>query len=104
MNYKELKNIVLKHSKLYYDLSAPEISDAEWDKLYEKLQTIEKAQGWKDHDSPTGKVGGTAGKVAHPHKLYSLQKVYDKAEVDEWMDVETPKIDGTNLSLIYKNG
>lgn len=104
MNYKELKNIVLKHSKLYYDLSAPTISDTEWDKLYEKLQTMEKAQGWKDHDSPTGKVGGTAGKVAHPYKLYSLQKVYDKSEVDSWMDIETPKIDGTNLSLIYKDG
>ena len=104
MNYKELKNIVLKHSKLYYDLSAPEISDARWDRLYQELQTMEKAQGWKDHDSPTEKVGGTAGKVAHPHKLYSLQKVYDKAEVDSWMDIETPKIDGTNLSLIYKGG
>jgi len=104
MNYKELKNIVLKHSEFYYDLSAPKISDAEWDKLYEKLQAMEKAQGWKDHDSPTGKVGGTAGKVAHPYKLYSLQKVYDKAEVDSWMDIETPKIDGTNLSLIYKGG
>jgi DNA ligase (NAD+) len=104
MNYKQLKNIILKHNNLYYDLSAPEITDAEYDQLYDKLQAIESAQGWKDHDSPTDKVGGAAGKVAHPHKLYSLQKVYDKEEVDGWMDVETPKIDGTNLSLIYTNG
>ena len=104
MNYKQLKNIILKHNKLYYDSSAPEISDSEWDQLYDKLGAIEKAQGWKDHDSPTNVVGGAAGKVAHPHKLYSLQKVYDKNEVDDWMDIETPKIDGTNLSLIYTNG
>ena len=30
---------------------------------------MEKAQGWRDHDSPTKHVGGQAGKVTHPHKL-----------------------------------
>ena len=49
-------------------------------------------------------VGGAAGKVTHPYKLYSLRKVYDKEEVDDWMDIMLPKIDGTNLTLIYKRG
>ena len=104
MTYEELKSLVLKHCELYYDKYAPEISDAEFDKLYDDLERVEKAQGWVAYDSPTIKVGGTAGKVTHPVKLYSLRKVYDKAEVDAIYDTETPKIDGANLTLVYKRG
>jgi len=104
MNYEELKNLVIKHSHLYYDLSAPEISDTEFDTLYDNLQQVEKAQGWVAYDSPTLKVGGLAGKITHPFKLYSLRKVYDAEEVDPNFDVQTPKIDGANLTLIYKRG
>ena len=104
MIYKELKTLIQKHSKLYYDDYAPEITDAEFDQLYDKLEAMESAQGWRDHDSPTFRVGGKAGKVTHPYPLYSLRKVYDIDEVDTFMDVRLPKIDGTNLSLIYTNG
>ena len=104
MIYKELKTLIQKHSKLYYDDYAPEITDAEFDQLYDKLEAMESAQGWRDHDSPTFRVGGKAGKVTHPYPLYSLRKVYDINEVDTFMDVRLPKIDGTNLSLIYTNG
>ena len=104
MIYKELKTLIQKHSKLYYDDYAPEITDAEFDQLYDKLVAMESAQGWRDHDSPTFRVGGKAGKVTHPYPLYSLRKVYDIEEVDDFMDVRLPKIDGTNLSLIYTNG
>lgn len=104
MNYEELKNLVKYHCTLYYDKSAPEISDAEFDKLYDDLEAVEHKQGWVAFDSPTVKVGGKAGKVAHPFKLYSLRKVYDAEEVDSFFDVQTPKIDGANLTLIYKRG
>jgi DNA ligase (NAD+) len=104
MNYEELKNLVKHHCVLYYDYSAPEISDAEFDKLYDDLEAVEKAQGWVAYDSPTVKVGGVAGKVEHPYKLYSLRKVYDIEEVDDFFDVKTPKIDGANLTLVYKRG
>jgi DNA ligase (NAD+) len=104
MTYDELKALVIKHCHLYYNLSIPEISDAEFDKLYDDLEAVEKAQGWVAYDSPTAKVGGAAGKVTHPIKLYSLRKVYDAAEVDDFYDVETPKIDGANLTLVYKRG
>ena len=104
MNYEQLKNTVLKHSHSYYDSSVSVISDAEWDKLYEKLEAVEQAQGWRDSDSPTLKVGGKAGKVKHPFKLYSLRKEYDLEAIDEDFDIITPKIDGANLSLIYKRG
>lgn len=104
MNYQELKNIVIKHSELYYDKAQPVLADKEWDDLYSKLEAIEKAQGWRDADSPTVKVGGSAGKFTHPVKLYSLKKVYDLQDVDPSFEVKTPKIDGTNLTLVYKRG
>ena len=104
MNYKELKELIQKHNKAYYDNSASAIVDADYDQLYDKLEAVEKAQGWRDHDSPTKHVGGAPGKVKHPYKLYSLRKVFDKAEVDSFMSIKLPKIDGTNLTLIYRNG
>ena len=104
MTYEELKNIVIRHCHLYYNLYAPEITDAEFDKLYDDLEAVEKAQGWVAYDSPTIKVGGLAGKVSHPIKLYSLRKVYDPSEVDSIYDVQAPKIDGANLTLVYKRG
>jgi DNA ligase (NAD+) len=104
MTYEELKALVIKHCNLYYNLSMPEISDTEFDKLYDDLEAVERVQGWVAYDSPTAKVGGAAGKVTHPVKLYSLRKVYEAAEVDDFYDVETPKIDGANLTLVYKRG
>ena len=104
MNYNELKQLIQKHNQAYYDNSASIITDLEYDQLYDKLEAIEKAQGWRDHDSPTKHVGGVAGKVTHPYKLYSLRKVYDIEEVDDFMTIKLPKIDGANLSLIYRRG
>jgi len=104
MNYEQLKTLVTKHSHLYYDLSAPEITDAAFDELYSQLEAIEKAQGWKSTDSPTVLVGGSAGKVKHLYRLYSLRKEYSIEEIDDFYDVITPKIDGANLSLIYRYG
>jgi DNA ligase (NAD+) len=104
MTYDELKNTVKEHCRLYYDLSAPKVSDTEFDELYDMLEKAEAAQGWVAFDSPTVKVGGKAGKVSHPFKLYSLRKVYDVEEVDSFFDVKTPKIDGANLTLVYKRG
>ena len=104
MQYLDLVTLINRHNHLYYDKSAPEISDAEYDSLYDKLIEVEEKQGWKSSSSPTLKVGGQAGKVKHPFKLYSLRKVYDKSEIDPEFDIETPKIDGTNLTLLYKSG
>ena len=105
MNYKELKQLIQTHNQAYYDMSAPTISDGEYDQLYDKLEAMEKAQGWRDHDSPTLRVGGSAGKITHPYKLYSLRKIYEgEEEVEPWMDVILPKIDGSNLTLVYRRG
>ena len=102
MNYKELKEKVIYHCKLYYDDSTPEITDIEFDNLYDLLNNTEKAQGWADSDSPTFNVGGSAGKVTHTYPLYSLKKVYDIEEVDPEFKIKTPKLDGTNLTITYR--
>lgn len=104
MTYEELKELVTHHCHLYYDVNRPDISDSEFDQLYDKLVKVETSQGWHDSDSPTIRVGGVAGKVRHPYKLYSLRKVYDEEEIEDKFIVETPKMDGANLTIIYKNG
>ena len=102
--YKELKNHILDLNNNYYNLYTSKVSDKEYDKLYALLEKFELEQGFSDSDSPTRTVGGKAGKIAHPFPLYSLKKVYTSEEIDEEFSIETPKIDGTNLSLIYKYG
>ncbi len=104
MNYQELKELVKKHCHLYYDVNRPEISDQEFDRLYDTLEAFEDAQGWADYDSPTKKVGGTSGKVKHKYKLFSLRKVYDQEDINPSFKIKTPKVDGANISIIYVDG
>lgn len=102
MDYKTLKEQVRYHDILYYVHAKPAISDAEYDALYDSLVAIEKAQGYRDYDSPTVKVGAIdhrQGKVKHPNRLYSLDKVYDKKEVPKEFTVETPKLDGACVAI-----
>lgn len=105
MNYEELVELVRKHDRKYYVFNTPEISDADYDKLYDQLLSIEEAQGWKAPNSPTLVVGGGyKGKVKHPFKLYSLKKVYDTTEVPSDFSVKTVKLDGANISVSYLQG
>jgi DNA ligase (NAD+) len=104
MDYQSLKKIVLYHDKLYYDLGKPVLEDSEYDGLFDQLVDLEKLQGWKDPDSPTVRIAASTGKVKHPHRLYSLKKVYERANVDMAFLIELPKLDGVNLSVTYVNG
>lgn len=104
MNYNELINCLIYHNEEYYDKASPKISDEEYDKLYDTAIVTEKNQGWANSNSPTRHVGGLKGKIKHEITLYSLKKVYEKEEVDPDFTVKTPKIDGTNLTLTYKDG
>jgi DNA ligase (NAD+) len=108
MDYKTLKQQIRYHNKLYYTSSKPEISDAEYDLLYDQLVELEKIQGYRDYDSPTIFVGApppeNAAKIKHPYKLYSLQKTYDKAEVPAGFTIETPKLDGACVAIHCRNG
>lgn len=103
MDYQSLKRVVLYNDHLYYDLNRPVLTDEEYDALYDNLVNMEEHQGWKDPDSPTIRIASVSGKIRHPHKLYSLKKVYEKSEVDPEFTIELPKLDGANLSATYVN-
>lgn len=102
MDYQSLKRIVLFHDQLYYDQGRPVLEDLEYDTLFDQLVEMEKHQGWKDPDSPTVRIAAS-GKVKHPHRLYSLKKVYDSENIEKDFVLELPKLDGVNLSITYAN-
>ena len=125
MNIEErinhLRKLIAYHSKRYYENDAPEISDFEYDKMFEELKALELANPqYFSPTSPTQRVGGAAldkfEKVTHEVKMASLTDVFDidslrafirktKEEVgeDTAFSVE-PKIDGLSVSLKYENG
>jgi DNA ligase (NAD+) len=72
-----LRERIAHHAQCYYDLHAPEISDAEFDALYRELQTLEQQHPWLDSStSPTKKVLGDAvaglQTLAHSRPMLSL--------------------------------
>ena len=125
MNIEErinhLRKLISYHSKRYYENDAPEISDFEYDKMFEELKALELANPqYYSETSPTQRVGGQAldkfEKVQHEVKMASLTDVFDieslrafvrktKEEVgnDTTFSVE-PKIDGLSVSLKYVDG
>ncbi len=110
------------HSHRYYVLDSPEISDAEFDRLYDRLVELEsKYPECVTPDSPTQKVGGEAsaafGQVRHHVPMMSLQKVTTEEEFLEFDRrvrkglgeapsgyVIEPKLDGLAVELTYENG
>jgi DNA ligase (NAD+) len=105
----------------YYNQDAPEISDYEYDQLMLQLKAVEKEHPELiSKDSPTRIIGGsvkrTAGvTVEHDVPMLSIQDVFSKEEVLEWVhDVRAMhpdvrfcvehKIDGLSMSIRYENG
>ena len=122
---KYLREQIAYHSKLYYDNDAPEISDYDYDMMFEELKRLEAENPDLDRaDSPTHRVGGRAsGKfspVSHRVKMGSLTDVFSHEEVRAFVekakeklreegeeDVKftvEPKIDGLSVSLMYERG
>ncbi len=116
-----LRVLIKYHSKRYYENDAPEISDFEYDKLFEELKSLEAENPeYFDPTSPTQRVGGAAldkfEKVRHEVRMGSLTDVFDfdslrsfirhvKEEVGEDTEFSVePKIDGLSVSLKYENG
>ncbi len=119
----ELRREIEHHNHLYYALDAPEISDAEYDRLFQRLQELE---GTHPHlvkpDSPTQRVGGEPQAVFSPveHRvpMLSLQNGFEDRDVHEFdarlrrlleddapvtYAVE-PKIDGLAVEAVYERG
>ncbi len=120
---EELRKKIRHNEYLYYVLDAPEITDAEYDRMMVRLREIEAEYPESvPVDSPTQRVGGRASsqftEVRHLEPLLSLGNVFSAAELrafDERVQsglpagssveyVLEPKIDGLACSLIYENG
>lgn len=118
---EHLRSLIKYHSKRYYENDAPEISDFEYDKMFEELKALEAANPeYFDPASPTQRVGGAAldkfEKVTHEVRMGSLTDVFDfdelrtfirrvKGEVGNNTEFSVePKIDGLSVSLKYENG
>lgn len=117
---EELRAIIEKNNRLYYDEDAPELEDYEYDRLTRELKEIEaQFPEIVTPDSPTQHVGGTPnsrfGKVAHTVKMESLQDAFSLDELREFdarvreAGVEPEyvveiKIDGLSVSLEYRSG
>lgn len=119
----KLRREIRHNEYLYYVLDAPEITDAEYDRMMVRLRELEAR--YPDSipaDSPTQRVGGHASlqftEVRHLEPLLSLGNVFSAEELrafDERVHsglpagskveyVMEPKIDGLACSLIYENG
>ena len=129
MEMQELVRRLNETAYQYYTLSAPTISDAEWDKMYDELVRMEKEMGIILPDSPTQRVGSAplAGFEEHTHlsRLWSLDKAQSVEAVREWairaeklrnsaveggadlpplQFVVEHKFDGLTINLTYENG
>ena len=117
---EELRKSLTYHSQRYYVYDSPEISDYEYDMMFDELKKLEEQYPeLYDEASPTQRVGGKAldkfEKVTHNVKMDSLSDVFSFEESEEFcnkMSAELeaptysvePKIDGLSVSLIYENG
>ena len=96
----------------YYNLSAPSISDQEYDRLFDKLAELEKQSGIVMSNSPTQTVGypsvSELEKTVHTIPLLSLDKVKSEEEmlafVGDKLVLIMLKLDGLTLKLTYENG
>lgn len=117
---KELVEKLNKYAALYYEQDEPEISDAEYDALYDELRALEESEGYSLKNSPTHRVGGAPQKKfaqsKHLLRLYSLDKCKTREELADWYErvikaagkepelTAEYKFDGLTLNILYENG
>jgi DNA ligase (NAD+) len=120
----ELRELLRRYGHAYHVLDDPEVTDAEYDRLYDELVELERDLDDAEipPDSPTRRVGAPPSerfrKVEHPSPLGSLEKATTDEALLKWADdvrkrlgtdelvsyVIEPKIDGLAVSLVYENG
>lgn len=109
---KELVKQLNYHRNLYYNESRPEISDFEYDQLFDELRNLEQETGFVMAISPTQTVGyevkSSLSKVTHNHPMLSLDKTKNIDDVIKFLDgkdgVVMAKMDGLTCSVRYLNG
>lgn len=126
---RQLTALLNRYGYEYYEMDAPTVADAEYDRLYDELVRLEKQTGVVLDDSPTKRVGGEPRKEfpAHTHriKLLSMDKAQTEQTVLDWIaraerlrseavsaGAELPplsyvvenKFDGLTICLTYREG
>ncbi|MDO8735596.1 MAG: NAD-dependent DNA ligase LigA [Thermoleophilia bacterium] len=86
---EELRRDLDRHNHLYYVLDQPEISDAEYDRLFSELKDLEEEYpGLQSPDSPTQRVGAEPlaafTQVRHPLPMLSLANARNELELEDW--------------------
>ena len=119
----ELRRLIERANHAYYALDRPEISDAEYDRLFRELQALEAAHPeLRTPDSPTGRIGTEPAAAFRKHRhlvpMLSLANAFNEAELGEWEERNARlvpevrqagytlevKIDGAAVSLTYADG
>jgi len=119
----QLRQEIRRHEELYYVQAAPEISDADFDKLMNELKALESEHPeLLTPDSPTQRVGGRPAEgfaqVEHLQPMLSLDNAYDEEDLRAFDErvrkglsldhspayVAELKIDGLSMALTYDNG
>jgi len=119
---EELRETIRRNDWLYYVKDAPEISDAEYDRLFHELQDLERAfPDLRTPDSPTQRVGGQPSEkfptVEHAARMLSLdsdaseeaarrfdERLRKAVGADRVSYVVEPKFDGLSVELVYEDG
>lgn len=125
----ELRRLLNYHNDLYYQQAQPEISDAEYDKLYRQLEELEaEHREFYDPNSPTQRVGGKPldafQQISHLVPMLSIDDVFELKDAlcpeqefiefyqrlqknlsrDQVAVTIEPKIDGVAVTLVYRDG
>ncbi len=111
-----------RHNYLYYVLDSPEITDAEYDRMFRRLKGLEEETGLVLPGSPTRRVGAPPlekfEKVRHAEPMLSLDNAFSEEEAREFdrrikrllkseEEIEytvEPKYDGLAIELTYRGG
>lgn len=116
----ELSEQLIYHNNLYYNQDEPEISDYEYDMMLRELESLEaEFPQFRKADSPTNRVGGSAGDkfspVEHTVRMESLHDSFSHGELRDFDQrvretapavsyAVEPKFDGLSVSCEYRNG
>lgn len=118
---KELRNLLNRANKAYYQDAQPFISDREYDQHLQELEQLEEQFNLSDPHSPTQRVGGEPSSdfktVQHPTPLLSLDNTYNEEELndfdqrvkkilghDHFTYLAELKFDGASIRLRYEQG
>ena len=117
-----LRREISHHNHLYYTLDCPEIPDAEYDALFDRLTELEQEYDLITPESPTQRVGSEPlaqfTQVTHDQAMLSLDKVFNEQDLKDFesrikkrLGSEEvlkyscePKVDGIAVSLLYVDG